>query len=119
MIVGMLHGNVTRDAVMRGEGTTQVCSFGVASNEKVKGEDKTTFVDVSIWGERGKNLCAHITKGKKVAVVGPMSQREHEGKQYLQISADRFDFGGGPLGTGAKQEAPATNDQGSDDNIPF
>lgn len=120
MLLGVLQGNVTRDAEVRDVSGDKVCSFGVASNDKVKGEEVVTFVDVSIWGKRGEALCQYLTKGKNVTITGPLSRREHEGKTYLQIRADQVAFGGGGKASGGSNgDSGGGSGGGEDDSIPF
>jgi single-strand DNA-binding protein len=128
-------GRITKDAVIRQAGSSNVCSFGLASNKKVKGEDVTTFVDVEIWGARGEKLCEYLTKGSYIVASGELSTREHNGKTYLRVEASGIEFGpktGGAQSGGQRQErkpqpsggggdddfggAPAS---GGDDDIPF
>ena len=116
MLIATLSGNITRDAELRQAGQDKVASFGVASNEKVKGEEKVTFVDCSVFGRRGESLCQHLTKGKKVTVVGRMSTREHNGKTYLQINVSELDFGGGGKKEGGASESKSSGGGGYDDS---
>lgn len=101
MLTVTASGNITRDAQLRAAGDTQVCSFGLACNRKVKGEDVTVFLDCSVFGKRGESLNQHLTKGKKVFVTGELSTRVHEGKTYLQCRVSELDFGGGGAGASA------------------
>lgn len=118
MLLGILTGNVTRDAELRTVGENKVCSFGVASNKKVKGEEVVTFVDVSMWGKRGEAICQHITKGKSLTVTGEQSMREHNGKTYIQIEADHIAFGGGGKPKDQPSDGGSSGGAGGDD-IPF
>ena len=85
MINANVSGRITRDATLRDAGQSRVCSFGLASNKKVKGEDVTTFVDVSIFGSRGEKLCQYLTKGSYIVAAGELGTREHNGKTYVQF----------------------------------
>jgi single-strand DNA-binding protein len=93
MISATISGRITKDAAIRQAGSANVCSFGVASNKKVNGEDVTTFVDVEIWGSRGEKLCEYLTKGAFIVASGELSTREHNGKTYLRIEASGVEFG--------------------------
>jgi single-strand DNA-binding protein len=130
MLTVTASGNITRDAQLRAAGDTQVCSFGLACNRKVKGEDVTVFLDCSVFGQRGEKLNQHLTKGKKVFVTGELSTRVHEGKTYLQCRVSELDFGGGGAGAGASNGKSESKSSGggyedrdysppADDNLPF
>jgi single-strand DNA-binding protein len=127
MIVATVVGNIGKDAELRHAGDTPVCSFSVASNRKVKGEDETTWCRVSVWGKRGETLSQYLTKGKKVVVVGELSTRDYDGKTYIEIRADQVEFAG--AANGAQREAPTAASsraavrgdayEGTDDDINF
>ena len=117
MITAMITGNIGKDATLRDAGGQTVCSFGVASTTKVKGEKVTQWVDCSIWGKRAETLNQYLSKGTRVAIVGELSTREHNGKTYLQCRVDQLDLmGGGTREQGQPQ--PSSDDNGRDD-IPF
>ena len=133
MIFATVTGNIGQDAELRRAGANPVCSFTVASNRKVKGEDVTTWVRASVWGKRGESLVVYLTKGTKVTLVGELSTREHNGKTYLELRVSELDFAGGkrsesrqqrsePVGSGAEahgfDDAPLDTPDG-DDGIPF
>jgi single-strand DNA-binding protein len=110
---------------MRQAGNSDVCSFGMASNKKVKGEDQATFIDVSIFGKRGETLCQYLTKGSFVVVYGELSTRTHNDKLYIQLDCQGVDLGPKSSGqsSGQRQERKAPADDydkgGDDDPIPF
>lgn len=109
MIHSTCIGNLGRDAETKtvGSGKT-VTNFSIAT--KGRGKDAATvWVDCSLWGARGESLKQYLTKGSKVAVIGSLSTREHNGKTYLQVDVQEVEL----LGGGG---APA---KAADDGIPF
>ncbi len=127
MIAATVIGNIGKDAELRDAGQSRVCSFSLASSEKVKGEDVTTWVRCSMWGTRGEKLAPHLLKGTRVAVVGSLSTREHEGRTYLELRVDQLEFlskkSDGAGRSPSQKQKPRDDDdhapaQGSDD-IPF
>jgi len=130
MIQATVAGNLGKDAVLRQAGSDNVCSFSIASSRKIKDKEVTTWVSCSMWGKRGEALVRHLTKGKKVVVVGELSTREHDGKTYLEVRVSELEFMGGAAGAtsgasangGAQSSAAApapAQDAGPEDNIPF
>jgi single-strand DNA-binding protein len=105
MIFATVAGNLGKDAQMREAGGDAVCSFSIASETKVKGERKTTWVDCSIWGKRGAALCQHLVKGSRVTVVGELSTREHNGKTYLTVKVSEISLMGSPRAAGGSSSA--------------
>ena len=117
-------GNLTRDPQLR---TTQtginVCDFTVAVNRRQSAQQKANgqqqeadFFRVTAWRELGENCAKYLAKGRKVAVVGPVSVSTYTGndgitRASLEVTADDVEFlsprdaqGAAPA---AEQAAPA------------
>ena len=92
---------MTRDPELR---TTtsgiSVCSFTVAVNRRQRQngqEPEADYFRVTAWRERGETGGKFLQKGKKVAVVGPVSVSTYQGrdgKTYatLEVTADDVEF---------------------------
>jgi len=91
-----LAGTTGKDAVFK---TTQngkeYCAFSVAVSTGYGDNRKTTWWDVTRWGNGASKLAEMMPKGTKVTVVGEVSTREHDGKTYLQCRADHVTLQGG------------------------
>ena len=109
-------GNLTRDPELR---TTQsgisVCSFTVAVNRRQKreGQPEADFFRVIAWRQLGENCAKWLVKGKKVAVVGPVSVDTYtgqDGKTYanLEVVADDVEF---LTPAGQIEQAPQTQQE--------
>ena len=91
-------GNLTRDPDTRtvSSGKT-VCSFTVAVNRRGK-DNEADFFRVSAWDKLGENCQHYLAKGRKVAVVGPVSVSSYEAKDgsgtrfTLEVRADDVEF---------------------------
>lgn len=115
-------GNLTRDPELR---TTQsgvsVCTFTVAVNKRQTASQKANgqqpeadFFRVNAWRELGENCAKWLIKGRKVAVVGPVSVSTYtgnDGKTYanLEVLAQDVEFLS-PAGE-RPQETPQTAPQ--------
>lgn len=130
MIFATIAGNLGRDADVRQAGKDNVCSFSVASTDKGRGGEKsTTWVRCSLWGKRGEALAQYLTKGSKVTVAGTLTQREHDGKTYLELRVAEIELQGGnrdarPAASSARTSGGGFDDQdyggnAGDDGIPF
>lgn len=126
-------GNLTRDPELR---TTRdgisVCSFTVAVNRRAKKDQQpeADFFRVTAWRERGETCAKWLVKGKKVAVVGPVSVSTYEGrdgKTYasLEVQAEDVQFLS-PAGQVEQQPASQIDEQSGlekvsveDDELPF
>jgi len=73
-----------------------VCSFSVAVNDGRGEHLKTTYFHVSAWRGLAKACAQYLTKGRKVAVTGPVSVRSCiEGDKacvYLEVNAETIEF---------------------------
>ena len=99
MISASVGGNVgSVDFKVLPDGTPCL-SFGVASNEKVKGEEVTTWVRCSMFGKRAESLRTVVAKGSSVMVSGGLTLREYEGANgkgvSLEMRVDQLAFIGG------------------------
>ena len=94
-------GNLTRDPESR---TTpagkEVCNFTVAVNRRQKdasGNNVADFFKIAAWGELGKSCQQYLVKGRKVAVVGPVSVSTYQAqdgstKANLDVMAQEVEF---------------------------
>lgn len=98
-------GTVGRDAETRQAGQSTVTSWSVAVDDGWGDKKTTLWFDCSMWGQRGENLAAHITKGGAISVSGEFGTREHNGKMYLTVRVDALKLQGG------KREGGTSNQQ--------
>lgn len=96
-----LIGNLTNDPEMR---TTQsgvsVCAFNIAVNRRFPnsdGERQTDFFRINAWRGLAESCGKHLSKGKRIAVIGELQARMYEAKNgerrmSLDVSADEVEF---------------------------
>ncbi len=95
-----LVGNLTRDPELRytngGQGVT---SFGLAVNRRYQAngewQEKTSFFNVTAWGQLGENAAASLNKGSRCIVFGRLEQREYETREgekrsVVEVVADEI-----------------------------
>jgi single-strand DNA-binding protein len=95
-----LVGNLTRDPELRfTQGGQAVASFGLAVNRRYQqnGEwqEKTSFINITAWGQLGENSASSLTKGSRVIVNGRLEQREYETREgdkrnVVEVVADEI-----------------------------
>ena len=136
----MIIGNLTRDPELR---TTtagdSVCSFSVAVNRRRRRDeqDVADYFNVSAWRELGENCAKYLAKGRKVCVIGPVSNRVYQRSDgsygaSMEIQASEVEFltpkGDQPAGNAEAarpaEEKPATDPSGltpvdPGDDLPF
>lgn len=115
MIVVTVAGALGKDAVVKStQGGDQLCTFSVAGSVGYGERKQTIWFDVTKWGKGSDKLAEMLPKGTKVTVSGELSQREHEGKTYLQIRADHIALQGERQAQGGHRN---TNGMGTRDNL--
>lgn len=132
-------GYLGRDAEQRfTPGGMAVASFSVATTEKRKDGEKTTWFRVSLFGKQAENVAPYLTKGKLVYVEGSLRQEEYTTKDgstrtALEVNASSIQLLGGKDDTArsesarpasapqapAKPSATVTYTGDDDDDIPF
>ena len=65
-----LVGNLGKDAELKHTGTTAVAEFSLATTEKYKGESKTQWHNIVLFGKVADALSQYLKKGKQVYVSG-------------------------------------------------
>lgn len=80
-------GNLTQDPTQRYTSNgTGVCSFSVAVNERFtdkagEQQERTSFVDVSAWGDLGEHVAESLHRGDRAIVTGKIQQDTWEDKE--------------------------------------
>lgn len=89
-------GNLGKDAVTRyTQGGKSVTGFSLAVKTGWGDNEKTLWIDCSLWGERGEKLAQYLTKGTKACVSGEASLFEADnGKTYLKLNVRDIDLMG-------------------------
>lgn len=138
----ILVGNLTRDPELRytAQGT-QVCTIGLAVNNRRSKNEEVLFIDVTCWGQQAEHVSTYMAKGRQVLIEGRLTYRKWEGqdgsmRSKHEIVADTVQFLG-QRENGAADDKPQKPDhaaaaagdkeqkQGSgsglshDDDIPF
>ncbi len=85
----ILVGNATGDAEQKTskKGDVSFTTFGLGVSEA---KDATTFFSVTVFGEYGKKIAPHVTKGRQLLVDGRITVGE---KGYFNVVADRVRLG--------------------------
>lgn len=125
MIITTCAGNAGKDAeYKKTQNGTELCTFSLAGTVGYGDNKQTLWFDVTKWGKGSEGLARCISKGTKVTVSGELSEREHEGKRYLQIRADHIALqgerqggGGGVQSRPSREPLDPVDDLDSD--VPF
>jgi len=130
-------GNLGRDVDMRAVASgDMVASFSVATTERSKNGDVTTWFRVSAFGKLAETCNQYLRKGSYVYIDGPLTQREYTDRdgttrQSLDVRAremrmlDKRGEGSGDdgdrLGASDPSGRPSSTftSNNTDDEIPF
>ena len=94
-------GNLVKDPTSRTTPSGKdVTNFTVAVNRRQKdasGNNVADFFKIAAWGELGKSCQQYLAKGRKVAVVGPVSVSTYQAqdgstKANLDVMAQEVEF---------------------------
>jgi single-strand DNA-binding protein len=72
----VLLGNLVQDSELKfvGEKKTPLADITIAVNEKFNGTERTTFVNVELWGKTAEFVNEYLVKGDSVLVEGRLKQ---------------------------------------------
>jgi single-strand DNA-binding protein len=78
-----LVGNLTRDPELRFTQSGQaIATLGIAVSRRYQqnGEwqEKTSFFNITAWGQLGENAASSLSKGSRAIVTGRLEQRSYE-----------------------------------------
>lgn len=134
-----LVGNIGRDPELRTTGSgTNILSFSLAVNDRTRdanGEwtEYTNWIDIIVFGERGKALSRHLAKGMRIAVNGRLHysswEKDGQKRSKIEVIANDIDFmqrkedGGGnkatPTYSTPKKQQSRPPADAYDEDIPF
>lgn len=101
-------GRIGSDAVTRfTQGGKPVTGWALAIDTGFGDNKTTTWLDCSLWGERGEKVAEYIRKGDRLGVVGEIGTREHDGKTYVTLNVREVTL------LGDKREAGGDRQQSS------
>lgn len=74
----LIYGNLGRDPELRYTATgTPVCNFSLATTEKVKDKEHTTWFRVTFFGRQAEVASQYLQKGKSVYIEGRLHSEEY------------------------------------------
>lgn len=113
-------GNLTRDPEFKQAGETSLVRFGIAVNERYKGEEKAHFFNVVAFGRLAETVDKYLSKGARVAISGRLDysswEKDGEKRSAVGIVANQIDFP--PKSEAPVKSAPAAA-PAADEEIPF
>jgi len=118
-----LFGNLTRDPELKSlPSGFQVASFGLATNRRVKKDEKweevPEFHNIVVFGKQADTASQYLKKGSSIFLEGRIQTRSWDDKESgkknyrTEIVVERFQFGPRAGGGGAPQGGGAPRGSG-------
>tara|TARA_B100000963_G_scaffold357389_1_gene379481 strand:- start:7285 stop:7656 length:372 start_codon:yes stop_codon:yes gene_type:complete len=115
-------GRLTRDPESKKVGDTQLTTFALAVNRKVKGgESEPNFFDIDAWGQQGEYITKFAKKGDVVHLDADLKIDKYEDKDGNVRRATKYlcrPYSFGFLPSGAPKDGIAKDSKQSED-VPF
>jgi single-strand DNA-binding protein len=132
----VISGRIAQDMELRSTGKDSVANIRLAhsAGKDASGNEKTVWIDVSLWGITAENTVKFLKKGDKVVVTGRLEQRTYTNKEgkdvtITEIKAFQLEFpakgSGGGDGHASSQApsvlaaAPSATTFEPSDSLPF
>ena len=120
VVIGRLTRDISeRDFGYTAGGTARLnLSIAVNRSEKRNGawQDKTSYLDVTVWGKTAENIRPYLHRGKQIAIDGYLDQQrwEKDGQKFSKvvIIADSVQLLGG--NENSQQSAPQAQQPAGD-----
>lgn len=82
----VMTGNLTKDPEAAVVGETIVAKLSLASNRGYKDKDgnfqqKTTYINIDVWGKQAEACVEYLKKGSKIGVEGTLETNSWEDKE--------------------------------------
>lgn len=94
--ISIFSGRLTSDPNFSDNGV-DFCRFDIANNRYYKGEERTTFIPIKVFGPQAKICYEHLKKGDKVIVqarleIGQFTDKEGNNRKTVDFIANNVDF---------------------------
>ena len=116
----LLTGRITKDLELKHAGQTNKCDFTLAVDREYskEGQQKTDFINITVFGKTAENLCKYQAKGNKILVLGTLNidqyQKDGENRTSTKVIANKIEF------LDSKKDNTFNNAfEASNDDIPF
>lgn len=123
MIKTIATGNIGKDAELKQIGGNNYACFSIAITEKVKGENRTTWVEVIKLDKDGK-LTPYLKKGTRVQVIGKPTTSGYTNRNgdivtSITIWANELEFQGSANKDESRSSGNNTPQEDDNDDLPF
>lgn len=123
-------GRITKDIELRTTSNNKsVSQFTIAINEGYGEEQRTNYIDCTVWGKQAENMSKYCSKGSLIAIEGRLQTGSYEDKEgtkrkTTKVVAESIQF----LGNKKEENKEITEEKDpfeefgeeiSDEDLPF
>lgn len=124
-------GRITKDIELRTTSNNKSLSqFTIAINEGYGEEQRTNYIDCTVWGKQAENMSKYCSKGSLIAIEGRLQTGSYEDKEgtkrkTTKVVAESIQFLGNKKEENKEQVLEESDpfeefgDEISDDDLPF
>ena len=94
----LLTGRITKDLELKQAGQVSKVTFTLAVDREYakEGQQKTDFINITVFGKTAENLCKYQSKGSKILVLGTLNidqyQKDGENRTFTKVIANKIEF---------------------------
>ena len=85
-------GYLVSDFEYRNVGDKIVANGAIAIKRRFAVEDKTDFINISIWGKPAEIAIKYTKKGDLIAIIGELQIEKKNEKVYSRVNVEEFKF---------------------------
>ncbi len=115
-------GRLTDDPELRNSSAgNPICKFTVAVNKRLgKGEERTSFIPVTVFGKQAELCAKYLSKGRGVHVVGELETDKYTDKEGVNRKSFACVVGeqGGRVNFGSGGSKPEAHDEDEETSGP-
>ena len=115
----LLTGRITKDLELKQAGQVSKCDFTLAVDRDFakEGQQKTDFINITVFGKTAENLCKYQGKGSKILVLGALNidqyTKDRESRTFTKVIANKIEF------LDSKKDNSSNMFEASNDDVPF
>lgn len=108
-------GYLVADLESRTVGDKVVANGTIAIKRKYSVEDKSDFINISIWGRGGETAIKYTKKGDLLAISGELQIERKNDQYYTRVNVEDFKF----FNRASTIDKPAKLETKKDDDFEF
>ena len=126
----ILTGNLSKDITLKSNSNITIANTTIAVNRKFKNQNGDTseevlFIDITFFGRQAEIANQYLNKGSKVLIEGRLKydtwqdQNGQNRSKHSVVVESMEMLGGQNTGANQNNQSPNTNNNQSNDEIPF